>query len=559
MAFFFAILCSVFCSLHMGPAAAFLLRQPIQNATSRGARCLDGSAAVYYMYRNTNSTRWVIHLETGTASCIGPGAPFCGLLRNPSRGGGTSQSAPCVLPEASSDRLQDVGAPVSSDSARNPEFYLDNRVFIPHCSADNFIGRNIAGTAYGGGVYFGGFHVVRAVVEDLLSNEGLATATELLFGGVSMGVLAHADWVHDFLPDTIALAVYTDGLGLPAVPTFADLQPMISDSISRGEQADFVLNYVLPDLSTSAGIASIYGTLNIMDPFPICENSGMTFGGLECYATATGVRLAITSGVPVFVFASVWDTSVLAIYLGLERYTCAAETGQLSEEERVYLAILGRRNYGGLLQTFNQRGNQVISVFAANCFTSALLEDDLLCVQVGGRAPYGALQFFLAQGQGVMEADATERAALVCSPTCGAAQCAWGSAASRTTPPGSNGCGSRMDGFTRFRTGSACIGQVYPTFAQSSIAAQGSLCPAIFPSQPNVFTNAPVTDDTGAVVTASTASPVTDDTGAVVTGTRDAAATNGQNVMTTSSKGTATTCSTPWLLMASLTFLLALA
>ncbi|XP_065192670.1 uncharacterized protein LOC135823757 [Sycon ciliatum] len=474
---YWAVAFPLLCSLLVSTSYAYLTLQRIPNAAEQGARCLDGSDAVYYMYRNTESTRWVVHLETGIASCLGPGAEFCSLLRNPTQGG-TSEGAPCVLPEIQSDRLSDVGVLVSSDNTRNPEFFRDNRVFIPHCSADNFVGRNLNGSLYGGGLYFGGFNIVRAVVEDLLNNQGLYSASEVLFGGAGMGVVAHTDWLRGRLPNSVFLAVYTDGLGIPTFPTFTDLQPMINESISRGDQAEFINNFTVPtDLQNFNGIYSLYATLSALNPYipERCANDdNFTFSGLECYDVPTGIRLGLASNIPVFMFASVWDTSVLASYLGLQRYTCASETGLLSEEERVYVTILGLNNYNRLQQTYEQRGSQIISILAANCFTYSFLEDELLCSRTGGRSPYEALQLFLAaaqiSGESLTVLGITNPATLTCSEYCGASQCSWGGNMTRPADTPSS-CGSRLDGFGRFRTGMACPGQVLPAFAQASVPA----------------------------------------------------------------------------------------
>ena len=450
--------------------ASLTLRR-IASAQSRGARCLDGSDAAYYLYRNTASTRWIIHLESNPNVCFGPSLPFCGSIAATDSGSSVRWS--CVLPEILASRFDDVARLVSSDSRRNPDFLDVNRVYIRSCSGDHFTGQRTE-TPYNG-LYFGGHNVVVAVLQDLVNMHNLSTAEQVLFGGASVGAVTHIDFLRSLIPDVTAVAGYTDGLGIRQYPTFTDLLPAINTSLASGN-TNFVSN--LSPLE-AIGLGGIMNTFRLMDAF-VPEScrlafNGTAFGGMECFDVTIGTKLAVRSNAAVFVFGSAWDTLLLAGFLDLLPFTCASETGRLTEAEQQYIRAFGLANHEAIRDLRQNTTSRTVSVYFANCYASTFLEDDLQCTLVSGVSPYTAMVTFISealQGRSTFLADSppSDTRGLQCSPNCGAVQCTWATNPFRDDVA-TNGC-TRVDGFTRtsIRVGQPCPGEIYPSAAAASTA-----------------------------------------------------------------------------------------
>ena len=448
--------------------AATLTRRSISNAVSRGAVCLDGSPGAYYLYRNTSSPRWIIHLESGASVCFGEAAAFCSQFASTPEG--SSRTWSCVLPEPQAAAVDDVAILVSSDARRNPAFVGVNRVYVRHCSGDLFIGQRTNSTV--NGVYFGGHNIVIAVLEDLIRDHGLGSAAQVLFGGASLGAITKLTTLRAMLPTSTRLAGYSDGLGLRGFPTFDYLEPLINASIHSGN-VEGLMNL---NLSNDPGLLSIANTVRQMDPYipASCRSQfgNTAFGGIECFDTIAGAQFAVSGDVALFIFASTWETRTLSLLMGLQRFTCASESGRLTAQEAVYVGTFGILTQQAI-RSIPQNTMFVTNVYLANCFRSVFLEDDSLCTLVNGMTPYAAVLHFISESlqmRSVFLADpaASDGRSLGCSATCTASQCSWATAPVRTPADTASLCTGSADGILRFSTGQQCQGSPTLTYAASS-------------------------------------------------------------------------------------------
>jgi hypothetical protein len=153
------------------------------------AKCLDGSAAGYYLNESATSRSWVFHLEGG-GLCI---EPVDCRSRMKTSLGSSKFWAPTY---------QDNEPNVLSPSQLNP-FRSWSRVFIKYCSGDTFQGTSNRSDVWHGGVV-AGHNILEAVlahVWDTTSFSHPAMHT-VLFSGQSaggIGVFHNADWMRDWL------------------------------------------------------------------------------------------------------------------------------------------------------------------------------------------------------------------------------------------------------------------------------------------------------------------------------------------------------------------------
>jgi len=154
-----------------------------------GARCLDGSAAGFYL-RNAsaaeNASRWTFSLEGG-GECID--GPSC-----------TSRSTTDLGSSLNWNKTMYLGQFQSDEVSHNPDFSTWSTVFIKYCSGDLHLGAQSSPGETVEGLQFSGHLIVEAVLDTLIASGDLARATEIVWSGDSaggMGSFAHIDFVAD--------------------------------------------------------------------------------------------------------------------------------------------------------------------------------------------------------------------------------------------------------------------------------------------------------------------------------------------------------------------------
>jgi hypothetical protein len=161
------------------------------------AKCLDGSAPLYFLKRGTGdgANKFYVHHEGG-GWCYGDEG--CGL-----RGKGAGQTqrktpdGPLVYTNLGSteqyvDSGQLDGGYWSSDPQINPTMYNWNQVYMKYCDGGSFSGNRETEflNANGTSVWFRGHAIVRAIQDSLIADNGMGQATDVVVSGCSAGGLA---------------------------------------------------------------------------------------------------------------------------------------------------------------------------------------------------------------------------------------------------------------------------------------------------------------------------------------------------------------------------------
>eukprot|EP01125_Pyxidicula_operculata_P004666 TRINITY_DN1753_c0_g1_i1.p1 TRINITY_DN1753_c0_g1~~TRINITY_DN1753_c0_g1_i1.p1 ORF type:complete len:253 (-),score=42.74 TRINITY_DN1753_c0_g1_i1:36-794(-) len=104
--------------------------------------------------------------------------------------------------------------------------YNWNSVFLSYCDGGSFSGNNETISDYQGHpLFFRGFRVLSAMAENLLNEQGLSTATDVVISGCSAGGLAtflHVDWWHSLLPQSAKV------VGMPDSGFFLDYESQMN-------------------------------------------------------------------------------------------------------------------------------------------------------------------------------------------------------------------------------------------------------------------------------------------------------------------------------------------
>ena len=150
------------------------LHKMVAAAESKGAVCLDGSPAAYYLRQPSiappaGSTPWVVFME----------------------GGGWCLESSC-LSRAGTDLGSSTKYPAQPGAMEGgglyAEFATATVVYMKYCDGGSFTGNADAPVTFPDStqkIYYRGRRIMDALFDELLGSRGLDTATELLFAGCS--------------------------------------------------------------------------------------------------------------------------------------------------------------------------------------------------------------------------------------------------------------------------------------------------------------------------------------------------------------------------------------
>eukprot|EP00802_Teleaulax_amphioxeia_P016616 Tamp_16739.p1 GENE.Tamp_16739~~Tamp_16739.p1 ORF type:complete len:446 (+),score=97.56 Tamp_16739:138-1340(+) len=163
------------------------------------AVCNDGSRGAYYVHHNPESTTWLVFLQ-GTGWCWDKASCEQRALESPHTYHSSQQMA----------ATRETGGIFSPDAARSP-FATANKVYVPSCSSDAFLG-DVGADENEVGWHFRGQELLRATLSDLQqsseSGRALAAGDTLYWAGCSSGArgaLFTYEYVPDMLPEGVSL------------------------------------------------------------------------------------------------------------------------------------------------------------------------------------------------------------------------------------------------------------------------------------------------------------------------------------------------------------------
>ena len=191
--------------------------------TTHGARCLDGSAAAYYV-RLGSSSSFIMYMQGG-GNCAGRTVEETIRLcasRRMSRMGSTDGYPATTLNSDDTalsglfDATGNKGSIMSPDKVINPLFSNWTAVWLAYCDGSAFGGdaEEPVSASDGSSIWFRGRRNLHAIIDDLKVRYGMASAAEVLLVGSSSGGMAalqQADFVGSLLPATTRYGAIEDG------------------------------------------------------------------------------------------------------------------------------------------------------------------------------------------------------------------------------------------------------------------------------------------------------------------------------------------------------------
>ncbi|XP_023552008.1 pectin acetylesterase 9 [Cucurbita pepo subsp. pepo] len=225
----------------------------VQNASSIGAFCLDGSLPAYHLDRGfgAGAGNWLLQFEGGgwcndVKSC---------LERANSRRGSTRLM----------NKWEDFSGILSNNASLNPDFYNWNRVKLRYCDGASFGGNALFddGTSL---LYFKGQKIWESIILELLP-KGLGTARKALLSGCSAGGLAtflHCENFSKYLPRNASVKCLSDA------GFFLDLRDIGLNHTMRNFYRDLVaLQGMQQNLNEDCTAASYFPELCIFPQYSL--------------------------------------------------------------------------------------------------------------------------------------------------------------------------------------------------------------------------------------------------------------------------------------------------
>eukprot|EP00117_Sycon_ciliatum_P000174 scpid15250/ scgid6351/ Protein notum homolog len=430
-----------------------LVREFIPDAENLNALCMDGSDAGYYLYRNQSSTKWIIHLQGG-GFCTNPAE--CTIRASTDRG--SSNTWPCALPHVLAEGDDDAATTVSSDSRKNPHFRYWNRVHVPYCSGDLWLGQRTNASSTVFNVLFNGHNIIVALIDDLLSRQGMNKATDVVFGGSSagaIGVMLHLEDVAASVRSATRLAAgqaafvggYADG--------WTRLYPNLAETVAMSSVTPETSTFIAALVQLAHGVFAGYLPPTCTSMFPRTA----PLYGFQCVDIRWGA--ATITSVPLVVLAARWDTYNIFLGLGDSAYSCLSTDLALDSTQASYVTGMGEYSYTYAVNVSQQApsaSGTSISMFFTNCYTHTFFGVEDLCSGVNDVTAYDTLVSFTTEAKAgrkvtTISPPPPSTKPLGCNTDCGAKQCQWG----ETTPLSTSAnCTVPSRGFNEFRFGELC-------------------------------------------------------------------------------------------------------
>ena len=362
-----------------------------RNISNPEALCNDYTRAGYFIRREPGSSNWLVFLESG-GLCYSTGTCNVRLLhpRIRSRNKPPSQAWNDNIGLPLSERINPfmtslvtaTGDPnvsgfqgrdlLDTDEEKNPIFYNYNHILIPYCSSDAWLANDTRSSVlnitrrrdfnFYEDIFtdklpklqfiFRGSVIFRSVIEELLANEGLSDATELVLAGSSaggIGVINHASWVEQQLNQSLTkISIITES------SWFINFRDSIfirfNESNSNDEEDVLSLISSVPQCSknnsTSPCCVSLHCMLNSPEFFPV--------GRIPV--------ISLTSLHDLFILADTISTTVLP------GDTSNSDSLALPELGLSFLSVIAE--YGGAMNTTLAAASVIsgVSLIITECF-----------------------------------------------------------------------------------------------------------------------------------------------------------------------------------------------
>ncbi|GER30275.1 pectinacetylesterase family protein [Striga asiatica] len=172
----------------------------VESAVDKGGVCLDGSPPAYHIDKGSGEgiNNWIVHIEGGTWC---NNVTTC-LARKKTRLGSSNLMEKQVV----------FSGILSNKKKFNPDFYNWNRVKVRYCDGSSFTG-DIEDVDPETGLYYRGARVFTAIMDDLLTVQGMSKAQNAVLSGCSSGGLTsilHCDNFSALFPPNTKVKCFAD-------------------------------------------------------------------------------------------------------------------------------------------------------------------------------------------------------------------------------------------------------------------------------------------------------------------------------------------------------------
>lgn len=174
--------------------------------------CNDGSPSAYYFKYATDSSfadQWLFHLQGG-GQCFSEAS--------------CQQRSPSLMSSTAFSNTIEIEGLFNEDASLTP-FHAMNKVYVPYCSSDGWIGDAAAGEVTWG-LEFRGQRIIRSALADLVAQGKISSESVITFGGTSAGARGMMNNV-DFLSSTLPSGALVRGVLLDS-PYYIDIEPFSS-------------------------------------------------------------------------------------------------------------------------------------------------------------------------------------------------------------------------------------------------------------------------------------------------------------------------------------------
>lgn len=310
------------------------------------ARCLDGSPGAFYVWPATvaeDSGKWVVYHEGGAwCSMDVPLHEFAATDHCAHRSTtdmGSSLKYPQEVPAGWA--YWGTEEMLSEDPHINPLMHSWNKVALVYCDGGSFSGRREQPYVSQGqpDLFFRGHFVLEAIIETLLFDHGLQSATDLVVSGRSAGGLAtilHADmWAERLRAAASPAAPPPFVVALPESGFFLDWD------LGKSPRESLRYNTQMRGDFTTFNASTVRG----------CEQARRDVLGdvSDCFLAEHALPFVQT---PTFILQSVVDSWQLGFVLGESSDSVTVNAFRESATSRLLEQFNTKRGSGGLLGGF---------------------------------------------------------------------------------------------------------------------------------------------------------------------------------------------------------------